>query len=47
MTTRLAITVAGALLGFVIWHDVPALHTVLGAGIIIGSGLYIAAQTHA
>jgi drug/metabolite transporter (DMT)-like permease len=39
--------VAGAVLGFLIWHDVPALHTVLGAGIIIGSGLYIAAQAHA
>jgi drug/metabolite transporter (DMT)-like permease len=39
--------VAGALLGFLIWHDVPALHTVIGAGIIIGSGLYIAAQGHA
>jgi drug/metabolite transporter (DMT)-like permease len=36
--------VAGALLGFLIWHEVPALHTVLGAGIIIGSGLYIAAR---
>jgi drug/metabolite transporter (DMT)-like permease len=37
--------VAGALLGFLIWHDVPALHTVLGAAIIIGSGLYIAARS--
>ena len=36
--------VAGSLLGFLIWHDVPALHTVLGAGIIIAAGLYIAAQ---
>jgi drug/metabolite transporter (DMT)-like permease len=36
--------VAGALLGFLIWHEVPALHTLLGAGIIIASGLYIAAQ---
>jgi drug/metabolite transporter (DMT)-like permease len=39
--------VAGALLGFLIWHDVPALHTVLGAGIVIGAGLYIATQTRA
>lgn len=39
--------VAGALLGFLIWHDIPSLHTVIGAGIIIGSGLYIAARTHA
>jgi drug/metabolite transporter (DMT)-like permease len=37
--------VAGALLGFLIWHDVPALHTLLGAAIIIGSGLYIAARS--
>jgi drug/metabolite transporter (DMT)-like permease len=36
--------VAGSLLGFLIWHDVPALHTVLGAGFIVASGLYIAAQ---
>jgi drug/metabolite transporter (DMT)-like permease len=38
--------VTGALLGFLIWHDVPALHTVIGAGIIIGAGLYIAARGH-
>jgi drug/metabolite transporter (DMT)-like permease len=38
--------VTGALLGFLIWHDVPALHTVLGVGIIIGAGLYIAALGH-
>jgi drug/metabolite transporter (DMT)-like permease len=36
--------VAGAALGFLIWRDVPALHTVIGAGIIIASGLYIAAR---
>jgi drug/metabolite transporter (DMT)-like permease len=36
--------VAGAALGFLIWHEVPDLHTVLGAAIIIGSGLYIAAR---
>jgi drug/metabolite transporter (DMT)-like permease len=36
--------VAGTVLGFLIWHDVPAWHTVIGAGIIIASGLYIAAQ---
>jgi drug/metabolite transporter (DMT)-like permease len=38
--------ITGALLGYLIWHDVPAVHTVLGVGIIIGSGLYIAAQRH-
>jgi drug/metabolite transporter (DMT)-like permease len=36
--------VAGSLLGFLIWRDVPSLHTVLGAAIIIGAGLYVAAQ---
>jgi drug/metabolite transporter (DMT)-like permease len=39
--------VAGSLLGFLIWREVPALHTMLGAAIIIGAGLYIAAQAHA
>src|SRR5262249_1531080 len=38
--------VAGAVLGFLIWRDVPGPHAVLGAGIIIASGLYIAAQGH-
>jgi drug/metabolite transporter (DMT)-like permease len=38
--------VAGALLGFLIWHEIPAFHTLLGAGIIIASGLYVAAQGH-
>ena len=38
--------VAGALLGFLIWQEVPAVHTVLGTAIIIGSGLYIAARGH-
>ena len=38
--------VAGALLGFLIWQEVPAVHIVLGTAIIIGSGLYIAARGH-
>jgi drug/metabolite transporter (DMT)-like permease len=38
--------VTGAILGYFIWHDVPAFHTVFGAAIIIASGLYIAAHTH-
>lgn len=29
------------LFGFVIWRDVPTLTTLIGAGLIIGSGLYI------
>jgi drug/metabolite transporter (DMT)-like permease len=39
--------VAGAVLGFLIWHDVPTLQTVLGAAIIVGAGLYIAALMQA
>ena len=39
--------VAGAILGYLIWHDVPAFHTVIGAAIIIGSGLFIAARASA
>jgi drug/metabolite transporter (DMT)-like permease len=30
-----------SLAGFVIWHDIPALSTLIGATMIIGSGLYI------
>jgi drug/metabolite transporter (DMT)-like permease len=29
------------ILGFVIWHDIPELTTLIGAAMIIGSGLYI------
>jgi drug/metabolite transporter (DMT)-like permease len=36
--------ITGALLGWLIWHDVPTLHLTVGAVIIIGSGLYIAAH---
>jgi drug/metabolite transporter (DMT)-like permease len=37
--------VTGALLGYLIWHDVPSAHLLTGAVIIIASGLYII--THA
>jgi drug/metabolite transporter (DMT)-like permease len=37
--------ITGGLVGYVIWHDVPSLHLLFGATIIIASGLYIA--THA
>jgi drug/metabolite transporter (DMT)-like permease len=37
--------VVGALLGFFIWHEVPTISMVVGAGIIIASGLYIANHT--
>jgi S-adenosylmethionine uptake transporter len=33
-----------AILGWVIWHDVPTLPIVVGNAIIIGSGLYVAAR---
>lgn len=36
--------IAGAILGYLIWHDVPAWNTYLGALIIIIAGLYIAAR---
>jgi drug/metabolite transporter (DMT)-like permease len=36
--------ITGALLGYLIWHDVPTLHLMLGGTVIIGSGLYIAAH---
>ncbi len=38
--------ITGALLGYLIWHDVPTLHLIVGAVIIIGSGLYIASHAH-
>lgn len=37
--------ITGGLLGYLIWHDVPSLHLLAGAVIIVGSGVYIA--THA
>jgi len=36
--------VMGALIGYAIWRDVPHLHLILGAVMIVGSGLYIAAH---
>lgn len=33
--------VTGAAIGYVIWHDVPTLHLLVGAVIIIGCGFYI------
>jgi drug/metabolite transporter (DMT)-like permease len=37
--------VSGALVGYLVWHDVPNYHTLIGAVIIIASGIYII--THA
>lgn len=34
--------VLGAILGYVIWHDVPSWNLIAGAVIIIGSGAYVA-----
>jgi drug/metabolite transporter (DMT)-like permease len=36
--------VAGALIGYVVWHDVPGLHMWVGAAVIIAAGLYVARQ---
>jgi drug/metabolite transporter (DMT)-like permease len=36
--------ITGALLGYLIWHDVPGMHLIIGAVIIIAAGLYIAAH---
>jgi drug/metabolite transporter (DMT)-like permease len=33
-----------AILGWLIWRDVPTLPIVIGNAIIIGSGLYVAAR---
>ena len=33
-----------AIMGWVVWHDVPTLPIVIGNAIIIGSGLYVAAR---
>ena len=33
-----------AILGWLIWHDVPTLPIVIGNAIIVGSGLYVAAR---
>jgi drug/metabolite transporter (DMT)-like permease len=38
--------ITGALMGYLIWHDVPGLHLWIGAGVIIASGCYIAAHAH-
>lgn len=35
--------VTGALMAWLVWHQVPGLDTILGAFLIIGSGVYIAA----
>jgi drug/metabolite transporter (DMT)-like permease len=35
--------ITGALMAWLVWHQVPGLDTMLGAVLIIASGLYIAA----
>jgi len=37
--------VTGAVVGFVVWHDVPTTRTLLGAAVIIAAGLYVVAKT--
>jgi drug/metabolite transporter (DMT)-like permease len=38
--------ISGAIIGYLVWHDVPTMHMLIGAGIIIGSGIYVAAHVH-
>lgn len=38
--------ISGALLGFLIWGEVPTVNLLLGGALIIGSGLVVAAQAH-
>ena len=38
--------VAGAAIGYLIWHEIPAAHTMIGAVAIIGSGIYIASRAN-
>lgn len=38
--------VTSAILGYLIWHDIPSAHLITGASIIILSGLYIAKHAH-
>jgi drug/metabolite transporter (DMT)-like permease len=37
--------VTGALAGYLIWHDVPSMHVLAGAAIIVSSGIYIITHT--
>ncbi len=38
--------VSGAIMGYLIWDDVPTWHMVVGAAIIVASGIYMAQHTH-
>ncbi len=38
--------ITGALIGYLVWHEVPTLHTIIGAAIIVASGLYVATMHH-
>ena len=38
--------ISGALLGYLIWHEVPTWNLVVGSIIIIASGMTVAAQAH-
>lgn len=38
--------IAGALLGYAIWHEVPTVAMLIGAAVIVVSGLYVAASAH-
>ena len=38
--------VTGAIIGYIIWHDVPTLTMFIGAAVIIATGIYVAAHVH-
>ena len=38
--------ISGAVLGYVLWGDVPSLHLIIGAVLIVAAGIYIALHTH-
>ncbi len=37
--------IAGAILGYFIWHEMPTLYLLIGSAVIVGSGIYITAHT--
>lgn len=38
--------VGGAIIGYLVWQEIPAWHTFAGAAIIIAAGFYVAALSH-
>jgi drug/metabolite transporter (DMT)-like permease len=38
--------ISGAIVGYLVWNDVPNMAVLIGAALIIGAGIYIALHTH-